>query len=105
VLPAVTSVSKMNTIFLQIIPFANTAVFFCSLLELVSHSFEKVRAVNKLARDGIASQRSITLTILGVFQEMMAYKPAFHAYSVILNSFVYAYSAIMDSFVIVSFFY
>jgi len=31
----------------------------------------------------------------------MAYKPAFHACSAILNSSFYAYSAIVDSFVIV----
>jgi len=34
---------------------------------------------------------------------MMAYNPAFHAYSAILNSSFYAYSAIVDSFVIVFF--
>jgi len=33
----------------------------------------------------------------------MAYKPAFHAYSAILNSFVYAYSAFAESFVIAFF--
>jgi len=60
--------------------------------------------VRKLARDGIVSTRSITLAILGLFQEKIAYKPAFHAYSDILDSFFYAYSAIVDSFVIVSFF-
>jgi len=34
----------------------------------------------------------------------MTYKPAFHAYRAILDSFFYAYSAIVDSFLIVSFF-
>jgi len=34
----------------------------------------------------------------------MANKQTFHAYSPILDSFLYAYSAIVDSFVIVSFF-
>jgi len=34
----------------------------------------------------------------------MDYKQAFHAYSAILDSFVYAYSAIVDSFVIVCLF-
>ena len=34
----------------------------------------------------------------------MAYKPAFHAHSAILDSFVYAYSAFVDSCVIVPFF-
>jgi len=48
--------------------------------------------VRKLARDGFASKKSITHAILGLFQK--AYKPAFPAYS-----------AIVDSFVIVSFFF
>jgi len=47
--------------------------------------------VRKLAHDGFALKRSITNAILGLFEE--AYKPAFHAYS-----------AIVDSFVMVSFF-
>ena len=34
----------------------------------------------------------------------MAYKPVFHAYNAILDSFFYAYSVIVDSFVVVSFF-
>jgi len=34
----------------------------------------------------------------------MAYNPAFHAYSAILNSSFHAYSAIVDSFVIVCFY-
>jgi len=34
----------------------------------------------------------------------MTYKPAFHAYNAILDSFFYAYSAIVDSFVVISFF-
>jgi len=58
--------------------------------------------VSKLARDGVASKRSITHAILGLFWE--AYKPAFHIYRVILESFFYAYSIIVDIFVIVSFF-
>jgi len=58
--------------------------------------------VRKLARGGVASKRSITHAILGLFQE--AYKPDFHIYRAILESFFYAYSAIVDSFVTVSFF-
>jgi len=58
--------------------------------------------VRKLARDGVASKRSITHWNLGLFQE--AYKPAFHSHRPILESFFYAYSAIVDSFAIVSFF-
>jgi len=34
----------------------------------------------------------------------MAYNPAFHAYSTILNISFYAYNAILDSFVIVCFY-
>jgi len=39
VLTAVTSVSEMIVIFLQLILFAHTAAFFYSLLGLVSHCF------------------------------------------------------------------
>jgi len=81
----VTSVSEVIVIFLQLILFANTAAFFCSLLGLVSHSFEKATAVRKLAGDGIASKRSITPTIFGLFQETMAHKQAFHACGPILE--------------------
>ena len=35
----VTSVSEVIVILLQLIPFVNTAAFFCSLLGLVSHSY------------------------------------------------------------------
>jgi len=38
-------------------------------------------------------------SLLGLFQEKMAYKQAFHAYCAILSSFFYAYSAIVDSFI------
>ena len=34
----------------------------------------------------------------------MTYKPAFHAYSAILDSFFYAYCGMVDSFVIVPLF-
>jgi len=39
VLTAVTSVSEVIVIFLQLILFANTVAFFYSLLGIVSHSF------------------------------------------------------------------
>jgi len=38
-LTTVTSVSEVIVIFLQLILFANTTAFFCSLLGLVSHCF------------------------------------------------------------------
>jgi len=60
--------------------------------------------MRKFARDGIASKRSISPTILGVFQETVAYKQAFLAYSPVVDSFFLAYTAIVDSFVIVSLF-
>jgi len=100
----VSSVSEVIVIFLQLILFANTAAFYCSLLELVSHSLRRRTAVRNLARDGIVSKRSITHANFGLFQETMAYKPAFNAYNAILDSFFNPYSAIVDSFVIVSFF-
>jgi len=39
VLTAVASASEVVVIYLQLIIFANTVGFFCSLLGLVSHSF------------------------------------------------------------------
>jgi len=60
--------------------------------------------VRKSARDRVASKFSITYAILDLFQETMASKQAFHAYSAIQDSFFYAYSAIVDSVVIISFF-
>jgi len=105
VLTTVAFVSEEIATFLQLILFANTTAFFCSLLGLVSHSFEKATAaMRKLTRDGVASKRSITYAILGLFYEMMGYKLAFHAYSAIVDSFFCAYSAFVDSFVLGYFF-
>jgi len=59
-------VSEANVVFLQLILFANTAAFFYSLLRLVT-VFEKMTAVRQLARDRVASKRSITHAILGLF--------------------------------------
>jgi len=58
VLTAVTSVSEVIVIFLQLILFANAAASFYSLLGLTV--FEKAKAVRKLARDGVASKISLT---------------------------------------------
>jgi len=69
-----TAVSEVIVIFLQLNLFPNTAVFFCSLLVLVSHSFEKATVVTKIARNDIASKRSITHVVLGLFQETITYK-------------------------------
>jgi len=88
-----------DCVFLQLILFANTAAFFCALLGLVQHSFWEGHSPEELSkRWHSASKRSITPAILGLFQETMAYKQAFHTYSAILDSFFYAYSAIVDSF-------
>jgi len=57
--------------------------------------------VRKLAHDGVASKRSITFAMLGLFQE--AYKPAFHIYRAVLESLFYVHSATVDSFLIVCF--
>jgi len=48
-----------------------------------------VTALRKLARDDIASKRSITHAIPCLLQEMMSYKPALHAYSAVVDSFFY----------------
>jgi len=62
-----------------------------------------VTAVRKLARNRVASKRSLTYANLGLFEETMTYNPAFHANNAVLNIFFYAYSDIVDSFVIVYF--
>jgi len=70
-----------------------------------SHTLvEKATAVRKLARDGVASKRSITHAILDLFYEAYKYKPAFHINRATQESFFYAYGAIVDTFVTVSFF-
>jgi len=45
-------------------------------------------AARKLVRDGVVWKRSITYAILGLFQEIMAYKPAFHICSAIVDTAV-----------------
>jgi len=60
--------------------------------------------VRKLARYGVASKISITCTIIGLFEETMAYKAVIQACSATLNCFLYVYGAVVDNFVIVSFF-
>jgi len=102
VLTAVTSVSEVIVIFLQLILFANTAAFFYSLLGLVSHSFwggdsgEEIRTWWRCVEKSNHSRDSWLV--------LWSLQASFHAYSAILESFFYAYSAIVDSFVIVSFF-
>jgi len=56
----------------------------------------------KLARRGITLKRSITYAILGLFQETMAYRPACHANTAVLDSLFHAYTAPswVDSYVI-----
>jgi len=78
VFTVVTSVSEVIVTFLQLILFANTAAFFCSLLGLVSHFFSEGE-VRKSARDGCVQIElaEVTYAILGLFYVTMAYKPAF----------------------------
>jgi len=90
--------------FLQLILFANTATFFCSLLVLASNSFWEGNSGKEISTwwlrvEKINHSRDVWLVL-----KTMPHKPTFHVYSNILDSFFYAYSAIMDSFVIVSFF-
>jgi len=67
-------------LFLQLILFANTAdVLLFSARSSLTLIFEKSTEVTKLARDGVASKRSITYAILGLFYKTMAFQPAFHA--------------------------
>jgi len=102
VLTAVTSANEVIVIFLQLILFATTAAFSYSLLGLVSHCFweddngEEIRTRWRCVEKINHSLHSWLLS--------EAYKPAFHIYRAILESFFNAYSTIVDSFVIVSFF-
>jgi len=66
VFTAVTSGSEVVVTF-QLIPFPNTAALFGSMFGLVSHIVEKATRVRKLVRNGDASKRSITYSILGLF--------------------------------------
>ena len=68
-LTAVTSVSEVIEIFLQLILFANTAAFFIHFWDESPTVFEKATTAMKLARDGVASKRSITHLILGLCSE------------------------------------
>jgi len=102
VLTTVTSVSDYD--FLQLIRFANTAAFFCSLLGLVSHTFLKDNSGGDVSTrwhwvEEINHSRDSWLV-----SRNEAYKQVFHACIAILDSFFYAYTATMDSFVMVSFF-
>jgi len=103
VLTAVTSVSEVIVIFLQLILFANTSAFLYYLLGLVSDCLwegDSGQEINTRRRcvEKINHSRDSWLVL-------RAYKPSFRIYTAILESFFYAYSAIVDSFVIISFFY
>jgi len=97
----VTSVSEVIVIFFQLILLANTAAFFCSLLGLVSHSFRECDSGEKISTGWLRLEKINYLhDSYSLFQDTMAYKPPFHAYSTIPDSFFHACSAIVDSFVI-----
>ena len=66
-LTAVTSVSGEIVTFLQLILFENAAAFYILCWDESHTVFEKVTTVRKLARDGVASKRSIIHAILGLF--------------------------------------
>jgi len=102
VLTAVTSVSEVIVIFLQLILFANTAAFFYSLLGLVSHCFGEGDSVEEISTRWRCVEKKINHS-RDSWLVLEAYKPAFHIYRAILEILFYAYSAIVDSFVIVSF--
>jgi len=102
VLTAVTSVSEVIVIFLQLILFANAAAFIYSLLGLVSDCFWEGDSSQEISMrwrcvEKINHSRDSWLVL-------RTYKSSFHIYTAILQSFFYAYSAIVDSFVIISFF-
>jgi len=91
--------------FLQRIPFANTAAFFCFLLGLASNSFCEGNSGEEISAGWLCVEKINHSRDVWLVLKTMAHKPTFHAYSTILYSLFYAYSAIVDSFVIVSFFW
>jgi len=77
----VTSVSEVIVIFLQLIVFANTAAFFCSLLGLVSHSFSEGERRGEIStRWHCVEKINHFKAVLRLCLETMAYNPAFYAY-------------------------
>ena len=66
-LTAVTSVSEVIVIFLQLICLQTQLRSFILCWDWSHTAFEKATAVRKLAHDGVVSKRSITFAILGLF--------------------------------------
>ena len=66
-LTAVTSVSEMIVIFFSLFCLQTKLRSFIVCSDLSHTLFEKAIAVRKLARDGVASKRSITHAILDFF--------------------------------------
>jgi len=95
-------VNEVIVIFLQLILFATTAAFFYSLLGLVSHCFWEDDNGEEISTRWCCVEKINHSLHSWLVSE--AYKPAFHIYRAILESFFNGYSAIVDSFVIVSFF-
>jgi len=96
-------VKDVIVIFLQLILFANTAALFCSLLRLVSHSFEKATSSEGISTRWVWFEKINHLRDSWLVLINDGLQTGFHAYIAILDSFFYAYSA-MGSFVVVSFF-
>jgi len=57
-------VSEVIAIFLHLIPFANTAAFFSSLLGLVSHSFSEGDSGDEISTRWRCVEKSITYATL-----------------------------------------
>jgi len=68
-LTAGSSVSEVIVIFLQVILFASTAAFFVLCSDSSRLFLRRRTPVRKLARDGIASMRSITHAMFGLFSK------------------------------------
>jgi len=98
VLTAVTSVTEVIVIFLQLILFASTAAFFYYLLALVSHCFWEGDSGEEIS----TQWRCVEKINHSRFKKPT--RPIFISIE-LLDSFFCVYSAIVDSFVIVSFFH
>jgi len=79
---------------LQLLPLANTAAFFCSLLGLVSNSFLEVDSGSEISTPWhcVEEINHLRNSWLVLRNNDLFYKPAFHAYRTTLGSFFHAYS-------------
>ena len=103
-LNAVTCVSEVIVIFLQLILFANTALFFCSLLGLVSHTFSESESDEEISTPWHCVEKINHLRDSSHVLRSDGLQSGVSCLLGYLNSSFDGSSAIVDSFVIVCFY-